>query len=98
VRRTGGQWGMAVRPPVSAHRPRGTGLDTSRASLAVGAQWRWREARTAGFPDASACALNRGTTGRRGAQGATSRENARSGAHTVSDRTFQNEISPNLQT
>jgi hypothetical protein len=37
VRRTSGQWGMVVRLPASAHRPRGTGLDPSRASLAIGA-------------------------------------------------------------
>jgi hypothetical protein len=36
----GGQWRMAVRPPASAHRPRGTGLSSLLASLALDAQWR----------------------------------------------------------
>jgi hypothetical protein len=56
-------WWMVVRPPASVHRPRGTILGHLRASLAVGALWRRRQPRTAGFSGASACALARGTAG-----------------------------------
>jgi hypothetical protein len=35
----GGQWRMAVRPPMSAHRPRGTNLSSLRVSLSLDAQW-----------------------------------------------------------
>jgi hypothetical protein len=35
----GGQWRMAVRPPMSAHRPRGTDLSSLRVSLSLDAQW-----------------------------------------------------------
>jgi hypothetical protein len=52
----GGQRSMAVRPPASTHRPRGTGLSPSRASLAVGVQLRLRGPRTARSSGASACA------------------------------------------
>jgi hypothetical protein len=52
----GDQWRMAVRPPASTHRPRGTVLSPSRVSSALGSQWRRRVPRTAGFPGASACA------------------------------------------
>jgi hypothetical protein len=58
----GGQWRMAVRPPASAHGPRGTGLNPSRASSTLGAQWRRCGPRTARFLGASACAPNAGTT------------------------------------
>jgi hypothetical protein len=54
---------MAVRPPASAHGPRGTGLNPSRASSALGVQWQRRGPRTAGFPGASACAREPGTAG-----------------------------------
>jgi hypothetical protein len=59
----GGRWSMAVRPPASTHRPRGTVLSPSCASLVVGVQWRRRGPRTDVFPGASACARNRGTAG-----------------------------------
>jgi hypothetical protein len=55
------QWKMAVRPPTSAQRPRGTGLSSLRASLALDAQWRQRQPRTAGSSSASACARGLGT-------------------------------------
>jgi hypothetical protein len=57
----GGQWRMVVRPPVSTHRPGGTGLSPSRASSALGVQWQRRGPQTAGFPSASACARGSGT-------------------------------------
>jgi hypothetical protein len=56
-----GQWGMAVRPPASAHRPRGTGLALHASVMASSAQWRRRGPRTAGFSGASACACEPGT-------------------------------------
>jgi hypothetical protein len=59
----GGQWRMAVRTLASTRRPRGTGLSHSRASSALGEQWRWRGPRTAGFPGASACARGSCTAG-----------------------------------
>jgi hypothetical protein len=46
--RAGGQWRMAVRPPASTHRPHGTDLSPSRASSALGVQWRRRRPRTTG--------------------------------------------------
>jgi hypothetical protein len=52
---------MALRPPASAHRPRGTGLSSLRASLALDAQWRWCGPGTAGCSGASACARGPGT-------------------------------------
>jgi hypothetical protein len=66
VRRTGGQWRMAVRPPASARRPRGTGLGFACASWALAAQCRRRGPRTAGFSGASVCARRPGTASRRG--------------------------------
>jgi hypothetical protein len=61
--RAGSQWRMAVRPPANTHRLRGTGLSFSRASLALGVQWRWRGPQTAGFSGASACVRGPGTAG-----------------------------------
>jgi hypothetical protein len=55
----GGQWRKAVRPPVSAHKPRGTDLSSLRASLALDAQWRRWGPRTARSSGASACARGR---------------------------------------
>jgi hypothetical protein len=63
VRRTSGQWRMAVRPPASAHRPRGTGLSPSRASLAVGDSTGLGPLGSSGT---SACACGPGTASRRG--------------------------------
>jgi hypothetical protein len=56
-----GQWGMAVRPPVSAHRPRSTGLGLHASVTASSAQCHRRGPRTAGFSGASACARGPGT-------------------------------------
>jgi hypothetical protein len=56
-----GQWSMAVRPPTSTHRLRGTNLSPPRASLAVGVQLRRRGPQTAGSSGASACARGPGT-------------------------------------
>jgi hypothetical protein len=58
-----GQWSMAVRPPESTHKPCGTGLSPSRASLALGVQWRRRGPRTVGFSGTSACVHGPGTAG-----------------------------------
>jgi hypothetical protein len=48
-----GQWGMAVRPPASAHRPRGTDLVLRASVMASSAQRRRRGPWTAGFSGAS---------------------------------------------
>jgi surface antigen len=56
-----GQWGMAVRPPASAHRPCGTGLGLHASVTASSAQCRRRGPRTAGLSSASACAREPGT-------------------------------------
>jgi hypothetical protein len=56
-----GQWGMAVRPPASAHRPRGTGLGLHASITASSAQCHRHGPRTAGFSGASACAREPGT-------------------------------------
>jgi hypothetical protein len=58
--RADGQWGMAVRPPVSAHRPRGTGLGLHASVTASSAQCHRRGPRTTGFSGASACARDPG--------------------------------------
>jgi hypothetical protein len=55
------QWGMAVRPPASAHRPRGTGLGLHTSVTASSAQCHRRGPRTVGFSSASACARELGT-------------------------------------
>jgi hypothetical protein len=59
----GSQWRMAVRPPASAHGPRDTGLNPSRASSTLGVQWQRCGPRTAGFPGASECARGPGRAG-----------------------------------
>jgi hypothetical protein len=51
-----GQWEMAVCPPASAHRPRGTGLGLHASVTASSAQWRQRGPQTARFSGASTCA------------------------------------------
>jgi hypothetical protein len=55
------QWGMAVRPPASAHRPRGTGRGLHASVTASSAQCHRRGPRTAGFSGASACTRESGT-------------------------------------
>jgi hypothetical protein len=52
---------MAVRPPTSARRPRGTGLGLHASVTTSSAQCHQRRPRTAGFSDASACAHEPGT-------------------------------------
>jgi hypothetical protein len=56
-----GQWGMAVRPPASAHRSRGTGLGLHASVTASSAQCHRCGPRTAGFSGASTCARESGT-------------------------------------
>jgi hypothetical protein len=56
-----GQWGIAVRPPANAHRPRGTGLGLHASVTASSAQCHRRGPRTARFSSASACAREPGT-------------------------------------
>jgi hypothetical protein len=56
-----GQWGMAVRPPASAHRLHGTGLGLHASVTTSSAQCHRRGPRTAGFSGASACAHEPGT-------------------------------------
>jgi hypothetical protein len=55
-----GQWGMAVRPPVSARWPRGTSLGLHASITASSAQCHRRGPRTARFSGASACAREPG--------------------------------------
>jgi hypothetical protein len=50
-----GQWGMAVRPPASAHRLRGTGLGLHASVTASSAQCHQHLPQTAGFSASSAC-------------------------------------------
>jgi hypothetical protein len=57
-----GQWGEAVRPPASGHRPRSTDLGLHASVRASSAQWGRHGPRTAGFSDASVCAREPGTT------------------------------------
>jgi hypothetical protein len=91
------QWGMAVRPPASAPRPRGTGLGLHASVTASSAQCHQRRPRTAGFSGASACACEPGTARPTWRRASASCAGAPAFKHQFRLAPFQTEFSPKIQ-